>query len=142
MRLSYPSFILPQAFPKNMQNEEQREILSLLCKVQELQVENMDMQSSCVLRNFEIAKRDMAVDMYEGHKDLCREIILQQRALMEENNICGPKELDDLYELYQHEYSNFSLPDINAHKVLSCKFLFIAKISMFLMPWLNYFRWV
>ena len=109
--------MLTQVFPKKVNSEEQREILSLLCKVHQLEMDNMDMQSSCVLRNFEIAKRDMAISVYHNHRDLCHEIIIQQRALMEEQNVTGSKELEDLYEVYQQEYGDLLLPDIHSHKV-------------------------
>jgi kinesin family protein 18/19 len=106
-----------QAFPKGLQSEEQREIIHLLSRVHELQVENMGMQSTCVLRNFEISRRDMTINMFREHKDLCHEIISQQRALIDENHLLTPKPREELLELYDQEYGSLALPDINAHKV-------------------------
>lgn len=76
-----------QLLPKKVTREEQQEILSLLCKVHELEIENMEMQSSCMLRNFELRKKDLVVVKYEQHRTLCNEIIQQQRALMDENKV-------------------------------------------------------
>ena len=52
---------LEQSLPHKVTSEEQGEILSLMCKVHELEIENMEMQSSCLLRNFEIRRKHMVI---------------------------------------------------------------------------------
>ena len=76
-----------QLLPNKMSSTEQKEILNLLCKVHELEIENMQMQSSCLLRNFELRKKDMQVAKMEQHRLLCDEIIQQQRVLIEAGKV-------------------------------------------------------
>ena len=53
-------------------------------------------------------------------RNLCDEIITQQRALLEEHNVLYPKDLEELYILYQQEFqerpgtSDTMLPSIRA----------------------------
>lgn len=86
-----------------MNSSEQQEILSLLVKVHELEIDNMEMQSSCLLRNFEIRRKNMVLVKYQQHLSLCDEIIQQQKSLLDEYMVTSPKELDELYELYGQE---------------------------------------
>lgn len=109
--------------PQRINSKDQQEVLSLLCKIHELEIENMGMQSSCLLRNFELRKREMIIAKYEQHRSLCDEIIQQQRGLIDDNSIPCQKELEDLYELYQQDVGEMyvdrqvTLPDIHAYKV-------------------------
>ena len=111
--------------PQKINNAEQQEILNLLVKVHELEIENMEMQSACLLRNFEIRRKDMVIAKYRQHLNLCDEIIHQQRDLLEDHEVMTPKDLDELYELYKHELrdrpdSAATLPEpLNPNKVLS-----------------------
>ena len=109
--------------PKKFSNEDQQEVLNLLCKVHELELENMQMQSDYVMRQLQLRKKDMVITTYHQHLNLCNEIITQQRALINEANVACPRELLELYDLYQqgltdspHIEGSISLPDIYVHK--------------------------
>ena len=110
--------------PHQVNSEDQREILGLLCKVHELEIENMEMRSTCLLRTFELRKREMIIAKYEQHHSLCDEIITQQRGFMENSKVSYHKELEDLYEVYQHDTEEMyvdrqcTLPEIHSYKVL------------------------
>ena len=70
-------------------------------------------------------KIDMAVMRYEQHRELCDDIILQQRSLLEEKDIECSRELEELYDLYDQERGDMlgerkmSLPGVTGaiHKV-------------------------
>jgi kinesin family protein 18/19 len=40
--------------PRVAGSVDQQEVISLLCRVHELEIENMEVQSACLLSNFEI----------------------------------------------------------------------------------------
>lgn len=50
-----------KTLPRKVNSEEQKEILHLLCKVHELEIENMEMQSACLLWNFDSRRKDMVI---------------------------------------------------------------------------------
>jgi len=115
-----------QMLPKKFSNEDQQEVLSLLCRVHELEIENMQMQSDYVMRQLQLRKKDMVITTYHQHLNLCDEIISQQRALIDQSNIACSRDLVELYDLYQqgltdspHIESSTSLPDIYIHKASS-----------------------
>lgn len=115
---------LEEVLPQQANTAEQREVLSLMCKVHELEIENMEMQSVCLLRQFELRRRDMALAKLAQHRGLCQEIIVSQRQLLESNQVEPPRELDELYELWQQDTQQLLLeqevlPDIHVYKSTS-----------------------
>ena len=66
-----------------MSSEEQREILGLLCKVHELEIENAEMQSHALLKDNLIRQKNFVVQRFEQHRHLCDEIIQQQRRFID-----------------------------------------------------------
>ncbi len=50
------SNIITQELPKRISTEEESEILSLLCKVHELEIEKVEMQSNALLKEHEVEK--------------------------------------------------------------------------------------
>lgn len=74
---------LLQTIPKRINTEDQREILSLLCKVHELEIENTETQSACLLREFQIKRKDMVILKFRQHQNLCDQIIQRQKQIME-----------------------------------------------------------
>lgn len=68
---------LEETLPRRIGSEEQREVLSLLCRVHELQVENTEMQSHALLRDGALRHR------LEQHRSLCDEIIQGQRQIID-----------------------------------------------------------
>lgn len=68
---------------RRVSSEEQREVLALLCRVHELEMENTEMQSHALLRDGVIRQKNFVVQRFEQHRHLCDEIIQQQRQFMD-----------------------------------------------------------
>ncbi|KAM8947058.1 kinesin-like protein KIF19 isoform 2-T2 [Pelodytes ibericus] len=103
---------LEEVLPKRISSEEQREVLSLLCKVHELEIENTEMQSHALLKDNMIRQKNYMVQRFEQHRCLCHEIIKQQRQIINDHNLGVPHRLEDLYELYLRELEEGSLERI------------------------------
>lgn len=103
---------LEEILPKRISSEEQREVLSLLCKVHELEIENTEMQSHALLKDNMIRQKNYMVQRFEQHRCLCEEIIKQQRRIITDHNLTVPHRLEDLYELYLRELEDGTLDRI------------------------------
>ncbi|XP_042223542.1 kinesin-like protein KIF19 isoform X3 [Homarus americanus] len=97
-----------EALPNSITTDEQRELLALLCKVHELEIQKVEMQSEALLKEHELRRRDLVIMRYDRQRSVCDEIITRQRQMIEELNHNMPPELQELYSLYQMEiqYSN------------------------------------
>ncbi|XP_075072932.1 kinesin-like protein KIF19 isoform X1 [Mixophyes fleayi] len=104
---------LEEILPKRISSEEQREVLSLLCKVHELEIENTEMQSHALLKDNMIRQKNYMVQKFEQHRCLCDEIIKQQRRIITDHNLTVPHHLEDLYELYLRELEEGTLARIS-----------------------------
>ncbi|XP_058140641.1 kinesin-like protein KIF19 isoform X3 [Dasypus novemcinctus] len=100
---------LEETLPWRIGSEEQREVLSLLCRVHELEVENTEMQSHALLRDGALRHRREAVRRLEQHRNLCDEIIQGQRQIIDDYNLAVPQHLEELYEVYLRELEEGSL---------------------------------
>nr|XP_019595989.1 PREDICTED: kinesin-like protein KIF19 [Rhinolophus sinicus] len=100
---------LEETLPRRIGSEEQREVLSLLCRVHELEVENTEMQSHALLRDGALRHRREAVRRLEQHRSLCEEIIQGQRQIIDDYNLAVPQHLEELYEVYLRELEEGSL---------------------------------
>jgi trehalose utilization protein len=69
--------------PHRVKSEDQKEVLKLLCKVHELEIQNTEVQSSCIIRDFQIKKKDMVISRYRQHQHLSDQIIRKQKRLIE-----------------------------------------------------------
>lgn len=74
---------LEELLPCRVSSEEQREVLGLLCKVHELEIENAEMQSHTLLKDNVIRQKDVVVQRFAQHRQLCHEIIQQQRQFID-----------------------------------------------------------
>lgn len=54
-----------------------------MCKVHELEIEKVEMQSNAVMKEHEMKRRDLLILKYDKQRTLCDEIIQRQRALIE-----------------------------------------------------------
>ncbi|KAK7062971.1 Kinesin-like protein kif19 [Halocaridina rubra] len=99
---------MEEALPNTITTDEQRELLELLCKVHELEIQKMEMQSEALLKEHELRRRDLLILRYDRQRTLCDEIITRQRQMIEDLNPTMPPELQELYSLYQMElqYTN------------------------------------
>ncbi|XP_069916461.1 kinesin-like protein KIF19 isoform X2 [Oryctolagus cuniculus] len=100
---------LEETLPRRIGSEEQREVLSLLCRVHELEVENTEMQSRALLRDGALRHRREAVRRLEQHRSLCDEIIQGQRQIIDDYNLTVPQHLEELYEAYLRELEEGSV---------------------------------
>ncbi|XP_036756074.2 kinesin-like protein KIF19 isoform X2 [Manis pentadactyla] len=100
---------LEETLPRRIGSEEQREVLSLLCRVHELEVENTEMQSHARLRDGALRHRREAVRRLEQHRSLCDDIIQGQRQIIDDYNLAIPQHLGELYEAYLRELEDGSL---------------------------------
>nr|XP_020469524.1 kinesin-like protein KIF19 isoform X1 [Monopterus albus] len=94
---------LEELLPRRVSSEEQREVLSLLCKVHELEIENAEMQSHALLKDNVIRQKNFVVQRFEQHRHLCDEIIQQQRQFIDEHSLLVPLHLQELYDMYMRE---------------------------------------
>ncbi|XP_005861849.1 PREDICTED: kinesin-like protein KIF19 isoform X1 [Myotis brandtii] len=100
---------LEETLPGRIGSEEQREVLSLLCRVHELEVENTAMQAHALLREGALRHRREPLRRLEQHRALCDEIIQGQRQIMDDYNLAVPQHLEELYEVYLRELEEGSL---------------------------------
>ncbi|XP_032653137.1 kinesin-like protein KIF19 isoform X1 [Chelonoidis abingdonii] len=103
---------LEEVLPRRISSEEQREVLSLLCKVHELELENTEMQSSALLKDNVIRHKSYVVRRFEQHRSLCDRIIQQQRQIIHEYHLSVPHHLEELYEIYLRELEEGSLDQV------------------------------
>jgi len=107
---------LENDLPQRISTAEEKEILSLLCKVHELEIDKVEMKSEGLLKEHEVRRRDLLILKYDKQRSLCDEIIVRQQKLiqaMEEtksnsnsqdgSSLPMPPELMELYSLYQQE---------------------------------------
>lgn len=94
---------LEELLPRRVSSEEQREVLGLLCKVHELEIENAEMQSRALLKDNVIRQKNFVVQRFEQHRHLCDEIIKQQRQFIDDHSLPVPPHLQELYDMYMRE---------------------------------------
>uniref|UniRef100_A0A8C6Q6Z3 Kinesin-like protein n=1 Tax=Nothobranchius furzeri TaxID=105023 RepID=A0A8C6Q6Z3_NOTFU len=94
---------LEELLPRRVSSEEQREVLGLLCKVHELEIENAEMQSHALIKDNVIRQKNCVVQRFEQHRHLCDEIIQQQRQFIDDNSLLVPPHLQELYNVYTRE---------------------------------------
>uniref|UniRef100_A0A8C1RC21 Kinesin-like protein n=1 Tax=Cyprinus carpio TaxID=7962 RepID=A0A8C1RC21_CYPCA len=105
---------LEELLPRRVSSEEQREVLCLLCKVHELEIENAEMQSSALLKDNVIRQKNVVVQRFEQHRHLCHEIIQQQRKFIDDHSLLVPPHLQELYEMYMKEMDEKNLDRVVA----------------------------
>ncbi|XP_026294132.1 kinesin-like protein KIF19 [Frankliniella occidentalis] len=104
---------LEDGLPLQASSAEERELLSLVLRVHELEAERLALQGERELRRHELRRRDLLLMRYDRQRHICDEIITRQRRLIEDGRLMLPPDLHDLYRLYQKEihaaaYSAFS----------------------------------
>uniref|UniRef100_A0A8C8EL05 Kinesin-like protein n=1 Tax=Oncorhynchus tshawytscha TaxID=74940 RepID=A0A8C8EL05_ONCTS len=112
---------LEELLPRRVSCEEQREVLGLLCKVHELEIENAKMQSHALLKDNVIRQKNFVVQRFEQHRHLCDEIIQQQRQFINDHSLLVPPHLQELYGMYMRELDERNLDRAMAlDKVTGC----------------------
>ncbi|XP_055789807.1 kinesin-like protein KIF19 isoform X1 [Salvelinus fontinalis] len=110
---------LEELLPCRVSSEEQREVLGLLCKVHELEIENAEMQSHALLKDNVIRQKNCVVQRFEQHRHLCDELIQQQRRFIDDHRLMVPPQLQELYWMYLRELDERNL-DRSLDKVSGC----------------------
>ncbi|XP_016104680.1 kinesin-like protein KIF19 [Sinocyclocheilus grahami] len=116
LNMKLKSSKIEELLPKRISNHEQRDILTLLCKVHELELEKTEIQSGVLCKENVLRTKDFIIQRHEQQRTLCDDIIHQQKALIEDQGLCVPEELQELYSLYFCELSDGSIDQIlNLH---------------------------
>ncbi|XP_038048292.1 kinesin-like protein KIF19 [Patiria miniata] len=91
---------LEEVLPKKITSEEQGEILSMLCKVHELEIENTELKSQALIHKHTTEQKETLIRRYEKHRLLCDKIIQEQRSLINKHGIFRPQHLEDWFDQY------------------------------------------
>ncbi|CAG9807399.1 unnamed protein product [Chironomus riparius] len=94
---------LEDELPDRISSDEERELLSLLCRVHELEADKVSLQAERMARQAELRRRDLQLLRAERQRRLCEDIISTQRRLIEDGRVEISEELRDLYTIYQQE---------------------------------------
>ena len=71
-----------QNLPKYVSTEAQKEILTLLLRIHELEIQNIEYQSQLYLREHDLSQKDFIISRYQNYRSLAEELISQQRELI------------------------------------------------------------
>ncbi|XP_043089647.1 kinesin-like protein KIF19 [Puntigrus tetrazona] len=112
LNMKLKSSKIEELLPKRISNREQRDILTLLCKVHELELEKTEIQSAVLCKENVLRTKDFIIQRHEQQRTLCDDIIHQQKALIEDQGLCVPEELQELYSLYFSELSDGNIDQI------------------------------
>uniref|UniRef100_A0A3B3Z955 Kinesin-like protein n=1 Tax=Periophthalmus magnuspinnatus TaxID=409849 RepID=A0A3B3Z955_9GOBI len=91
-----------ELLPQRVSCEGQRQVLGLLCKVHELELEKAEMQSSTLLKDNLLRRKERVVQRFERHRQLCDKIIQRQRQFIH-HSLLVPPQLQELYDVYLKE---------------------------------------
>lgn len=72
-----------QELPERISSDEERELLSLLCRVHELEADKVSLQAERMARQAELRRRDLQLLRAERQRRLCEDIISTQRRIIE-----------------------------------------------------------
>lgn len=72
-----------QELPFEINSEEERELLSLIIRVHELEIDKITLQSERLTREHALRQRDLTIMRYDRQRQICEEIITRQRKIME-----------------------------------------------------------
>lgn len=74
---------MEQLLPQRVTSEDQREVLRLLCRAHELEVENTELQASNMCRKNLLCQKDLIIQRYHQHRRLCQQLVEGQRRLLQ-----------------------------------------------------------
>uniref|UniRef100_A0A0K8SII6 Kinesin motor domain-containing protein n=2 Tax=Lygus hesperus TaxID=30085 RepID=A0A0K8SII6_LYGHE len=95
--------LLENDLPEQLDSDTEREMLSLLIRVHELEADKMALQGERLVETHELRRRADMLQRFHRQQRLTDEIITRQRHLIEEGRITLPSDLMELYTLYQQE---------------------------------------
>ncbi|XP_038613383.1 kinesin-like protein KIF19 isoform X2 [Tachyglossus aculeatus] len=94
---------LEEALAQRVGSEEQREALSLLCRLHELEVENTEAQGHSLLRPATLGPRRADPARLDRHRRLCDRLIRGQRRVIHDHRLKVPGPLEELFGVYLKE---------------------------------------
>ncbi|XP_054282051.1 kinesin-like protein KIF19 [Macrosteles quadrilineatus] len=109
---------LENELPSRLDSETEQELLSLLCRVHELEADKMALQGERLVETHELRRRGELIQRFSRQQRITDDIITRQRQIMEEGKLVLPSDLQELYNVYQQEihsmtYNPESLPPIH-----------------------------
>ncbi|XP_050524915.1 kinesin-like protein KIF19 isoform X2 [Daktulosphaira vitifoliae] len=105
---------LENNLPKRLDSETERELLSLICRVHELEADKMALQGERLVESYELRRRGDLLYKMQKQQRITDDIITKQRQIIEGQNIPLPMDLKELYRSYQQEiHSNSYNADVN-----------------------------
>ncbi|XP_045115573.1 kinesin-like protein KIF19 isoform X2 [Portunus trituberculatus] len=138
------SHSIEEDLPNTITNEEHKEIISLLCKVHELEIQKVEMRSEALIKEYELQRRELVIMRYDQQRSLCDRIITRQRQMLDalhegsEMDQHMPPELQELYEMYQME-AQYTTTDgkYDPHNLLRCHSVLSLRGSTERLPPIN-----
>ncbi|XP_053412589.1 kinesin-like protein KIF19 [Nycticebus coucang] len=100
---------MEKLLPEQVTSEAQREVLQLLCRAHELEVENTALQAHSLCRESLLCQKDFVLQRYRQHQRLCEQVIEGQRQLIQGDGIPVPEALAQRYHLYSRELNRLLL---------------------------------
>ena len=86
---------LERLLPARALSEDQQEALRLLCRAQELELENAGLQAGLLRRDSLLCQKDLVIRRCHQHRLLCESIIQDQRQLLQGESLCQGSETCD-----------------------------------------------
>lgn len=74
---------MEKLLPRQVISEDQREVLRLLCRAHELEVENTELQADSLRSKHLLCEKDFVIQRCHQHRLLCEQIIQDQRRLIQ-----------------------------------------------------------
>ncbi|XP_023372300.1 kinesin-like protein KIF19 [Otolemur garnettii] len=100
---------MEELLPERVTSEAQREVLQLLCRAHELEVENTALQACSLRRESLLCQKDFMLQRYQQHQQLCEQVIEGQQQLIQGGGIPVPEALAQQYRLYSRELNRLLL---------------------------------
>ncbi|XP_068823553.1 kinesin-like protein KIF19 [Capricornis sumatraensis] len=94
---------MEEQLPAQVISEDQREVLWLLCRAHELELENTGLQASSLCRRSLLCQKDLVIQRCQQHRRLCERIIRGQQRLIQHSGLAVPEALEQHYRLYSRE---------------------------------------
>ncbi|XP_075026223.1 kinesin-like protein KIF19 [Calonectris borealis] len=94
---------LEEALRRRSSSEEPQEVLALLCRLHQLELETAETRSRTLLKGGLRHPPVAATQRFDRHRALCARIIQQQRQLIADHRLSVPRPLEELYEAYLRE---------------------------------------
>ena len=92
---------MEELLPTQVISEDHREVLRLLCRAHELELENMGLQANSLCRRNLLCQKDFVIQRCQQHRRLCEQIIREQQQLIQgeappRRPLLGPPSLSGL----------------------------------------------